>query len=167
VRILLGSAVLLGTAAAALYLGVAGPRARSAAALAERYQRLREEHRTLGASLDRQNRTRQRAAALIRRSAETSTSLAAVRRRVLAALTDARLSGVRLSVASARPPAFASVKIEAEGRFLDLISLSARLAAVDAGLVLGRVVLSPSRRAAETSDGTRIAVEAFVLGGAT
>jgi hypothetical protein len=65
---------------------------------------------------------------------------------VLGRLSGLAVSDVQLDVRPARAPAFAEVKVMAEGSFFDLVALTSRLARPDTGLVLKSVALRRSDR---------------------
>ena len=151
-------------ASLALYVGVARPRSSVASALEARLERMEVEQADRRERIDRQASTAERVRDLVHRSTQETTSLATIRRKVLAALSRGGLESVRLDVAEARPPAAASVKVEATGGFLDLVALSTRLTGPDVGLVLERATFKRARQPAETGGTTDVVVEGSVLG---
>jgi hypothetical protein len=163
-RALLGLALLMVAASLALYVGVAQPRSSTAATLEARIERMTAEQAGLRERIDRHASTAEQARDLLRRSSTETTSLATIRRRVLAALSDNRIEDVRLDVAEARPPGAANVKVEATGGFLNLVALSTRLSGPEVGVVLTRVTLERARQAPEAGGGTEMTVEGIVLG---
>lgn len=160
-------AIALVLCAAALWLGIVEPATRRAGALADDYRRARTEQarrRTLLERVERQVRQRERAAALLASAHAAQPGLAAVRRRVLAATTGVSLSSLRLDVRATRPPAAAALKVEARGRFLDLVALTTRLVRPGSGVALERVRLTPDSSRGEPGSYATLSLEGDALG---
>jgi hypothetical protein len=161
-------ALALVLCAAALWLGIVQPETRRAGALADDYRRARNEQarqHTQLERLERQIRQRERAATLLGSADAARPGLAAVRRRVLAATTGVALSALRLDVRAALPPAAATLKVEASGRFLDLVALTTQLVRPGSGVVLESVRLAPDTSRGEQGSNATLSLEGDALGG--
>ena len=136
-------AFLLLTAAAAAYIGLALPARRAAADLGDDYRRARVRRRDAALRLSRIER--QETARAPRRSGSqfSSEALVALRRSVLESVKASGVSKVRLSFSPGRTPVAASVHLSGEGRFEDVVKLSAGLAPPGSGIVLDRVRFAP------------------------
>ena len=136
-------ALLLATAA--VYAGLTLPLQRKAAAAAEAYRLARNERRDARARLDEA----QRRESALRRAAPAPGGVAVpgdpvgqTRHGIVASLEGAGLSGVRLAVRPASPPAAALIRLGAEGAFADVVRLTGELVRPGTGVVLERYELS-------------------------
>jgi hypothetical protein len=139
--------LLLLLLAAALHLAIARPAARALGEAGDEYRKARNEraaHESRLALSERRARAQERAMALLARAAYPT--LPAVRRHVLAQLAGLPLVDVRLEVKATKPPAFAEIKLAAQGDFHDLVTLAARLGRRDTGLALESVAFARSER---------------------
>jgi hypothetical protein len=153
----MAAALLLG--AAATYAGLTLPLQARAAAAADAYRRARDERRDARARLDEA----QRRASALRRAAPAAGGAAfprdpvgQARRGIVASLEGAGLSGVRLAVRPANPPAAALIRLGAEGAFADVVRLTGEMVRPGAGVILERYQLS--------SQGSRVAVHLEGMG---
>jgi hypothetical protein len=155
-------ALLIAALAAVVYFGFALPARRAAADLGDEYRRARERRREAAQRLSRTGR--EDLSRLARRTpvsaGEPGTeALIALRRSVLESIKASRVSTVHLSVGPGRSPVVATVHLTAQGRFEDVVSLSAAVAPAGSGIVLGRVRFSPS------ADAILLDLDALSLGG--
>lgn len=159
------AALLLVLAAIALYVGLGRPRRQAiddARAALLRVEADREVVRGRLARLALPAPMQAQVAALRASGAATTAAPSAVRREILSVLSPFPVSGVRLEVSAKSPAEPVAVRLEAQGRFLDLVALSSRLAHPDLALALQRVTLSSVSGA---TPGVRLVVEATTLGG--
>jgi hypothetical protein len=152
-------AVALLLATAAVYAGVTLPLQRKAAASADAYRRARDERRDARVRLDEA----QRRESALRRAAPAAADAAAprdpvgqTRHGIVASLEGAGLSGVRLAVRPASPPAAALIRLGAEGAFADVVRVTGDLVRPGTGVLLERCQLS--------SQDSRVAVRLEGLG---
>jgi hypothetical protein len=139
----LALALLLATVA--VYAGLTLPLQRKAAAAADAYRRARDERREARARLDEAQRREsalRRAAPAAGASALPSDPVGRTRHGIVASLEGAGLSGVRLAVRPASPPAAALIRLGGEGAFADVVRLTGELVRPGTGVVLERCQLS-------------------------
>jgi hypothetical protein len=154
-------------AALALYVVVAQPRRQAADSAAGALRRAEASRAEVHERLERVERRlpgSAAAAALLGRRSGRPADPSAVRREVLDAVAQVPVRDVRLKVDPGKAADTVSVRVEARGRFLDLVALSTRLAHPDLGLALERVTLAPP---SGPSPGAQLVVEATALGGAS
>jgi hypothetical protein len=144
-RIRVAAAVLV-LLAVALHALVAMPLQSRAAAASEHYRQARDQRRAARArlaELERRESARSRAeAALAAARSAPGGGVRDVRRKVVDLVGRSRVSGVRLAVRPAPPPASASVGLAAEGSFENVLRLTGELCRPGNGLVLDRVRLA-------------------------
>ncbi len=160
-------AAVLALCAAALFFGIVRPATARLGNLADEYRRARDAYareRPRLERLERQARERERAATLLAHAGATEPSLSAVRRRLLAVTSTLPLADVRLDVHATRPPAFAELRVDASGRFLDLVALSTRIVRPGAGIALERVQLSAATLRNDPGATAQLSLEAAALG---
>ena len=136
-------ALLLATAA--VYAGLTLPLQRKAAAAAEAYHLARNERREARARLaevHRRESALRRAAPAPGGAAVPGDPVGQTRHGIVASLEGAGLSGVRLAVRPASPPAAALIRLGAEGAFADVVRLTGELVRPGTGVVLERYQLS-------------------------
>jgi hypothetical protein len=135
-------ALLLATAA--VYAGLTLPLQRKAAAAADAYRGARDQRREARARLDEV----QRRESALRRAAPAAAAsfprdpVGHTRHGIVTSLEGAGLSGVRLAVRPASPPAAALIRLGAEGAFADVVRLTGELVRPGTGVVLQRFQLS-------------------------
>jgi hypothetical protein len=143
-RVAAAALVLL---AVALHALVTMPLQSRAAAASDQYRQARDQRRaarTRLAELERRESARSRAeAAFAAARSAPGGGVRDVRRKVVDLVSRSRVSGVRLAVRPARPPASASVGLAAEGSFDDVLRLTGELSRPGNGLILERVRLAP------------------------
>jgi hypothetical protein len=158
-------APLLPLAAAALYLGVVQPRQREVAVAQAALARAEAKHAEVRDRLARATRSRDRSAAFAaqwRQATDLTSAPTALRRRILAALAGQPVTDLRLELGSIDRTDARKVRVEARGRFLDLVRLTTVLARPELGLALVQVTLAPPSGPAP---GIGLVVEARTLGG--
>jgi hypothetical protein len=159
-RILAGLLIL---GALLVYMGVALPMHRAAAATGDDYRRARDARRTSVTRLaqaERREAARRAALQLVAppEAGSEKEALSALRRSVIASLSEARVSNVRLNITPGRPPVRASLQLSAEGEFQEIVRLSGQIARPGSGLTLDRVRLNP------TASGVNLELEGLSLG---
>jgi len=133
--------------AAALYLSVTRPARQELAAVGDEYRKTRDTQTVRQARLsDAEHLEQQRKRALALLSATPARSVPGLRRHLLEQLSGLPLSDIHLDVCAASTPACEEVKIAVQGDFSDLVTLSSRLARVDAGLALKQVSFARGER---------------------
>jgi hypothetical protein len=141
------SAVLL-AAAVILHFAYTAPGRRDIALAQESFGRARAERARLLAQIARQARgeqVRMRVAHMDLKDPGPSPDPAArLRQSVLEAMRGLPLSGVHLSVTRASAPLAATMSLQAQGGFPEIVKLSGRLVRPGAGLVLETVRFSPA-----------------------
>jgi hypothetical protein len=158
-------AVMLLLAALGLYLWVVQPYRERTAAVTAALTRTANDRTRLRVDLARADRLesdRARVVAALRKPTADALRPSAIRSRILEEVAGFPVSGVRLTVAASRPGEPTSVHVEGQGRFLDLVALSTRLAHPDLGLALERVAFSPS---SGSQPGAQLVIDASTLGG--
>jgi hypothetical protein len=143
-----------------LYAAVAVPMRRQAQAAADDYRRARDEARDMRARLarlERRDAAHLRAASALAGATPAGT-VRTVRRSVVQTLQNARVSGVRLGVTSARPPYAARVRLSAVGSFPEVVALAGLVARPETGVVLERIRLTPR------ADGVALDLDGVTLG---
>jgi len=132
-------------ATAAVYAGLTIPLQKKAAATADAYRGARDQRREARARLDEA----QRRESALRRAAPTAGAAAfphdpvgQTRHGIVTSLEGAGLSGVRLAVRPAGPPAAALIRLGAEGAFADVVRVTGELVRPGTGVVLERYQLS-------------------------
>jgi hypothetical protein len=138
-------ALTLLLATAAVYAGLTLPLQRKAAAAADAYRRARDERREARARLDEAQRREsalRRAAPAAGAAAVPRDPVGQTRHGIVASLEGAGLSGVRLAVRPASPPAAALIRLGAEGDFADVVRLTGELVRPGTGVVLERFQLN-------------------------
>jgi hypothetical protein len=132
---------------AALYFGVARPWATAAINAADEYARLRRNRQQVRAQIEALERRVVRLRGNARSVSNTKAvdrPLTHVRRRILAALSSAPVSDVRLQIRTSPGAGAIKAHLSAQGRFIDLAHLAARVTHSETGLVLERVALAPA-----------------------
>ena len=139
-------ALSLIAAAALLYFALALPRQRAAGAAANDQRRARADLQQARAEAAAVQRHRQEGARLLAALAQASpnSTLPQIRRRALQIIAVAHVSDVRLTVTGRQGATPPSVRVHAQGPFLDLVSLASRFDP-DHGFVLGEVRLTAAR----------------------
>jgi hypothetical protein len=153
--------LLLLLLAAALYLGITRPGAQALGAAGDEYRQARNERAAYESRLahgERRARAQERAMTLLARAAYPT--LPALRRHVLTQLAGLPLVDVHLEVKATKPPAFAEVRLAAQGDFNVLVTLAARLGRPDTGLALESVAFARSER----DERVKLTVTADALG---
>ena len=155
--------LVLLAAAAALHVLVTVPRQQQAGADGDAYRGLRDQRRQVQSRLARIERAdglRRQAAAVFARGG-TEEVVRDVRRAVIGTLEGTPVSNVRLSVRpGGRDQVAASVSLNAEGGFPEVVRLASQVAGAGSGLLLQTVSFSPSPQT------VGLAVEAVGLRGA-
>jgi type II secretory pathway component PulM len=150
-------------AAIVLYVGVARPAQREAAAAGDEYRRARDERRDARARLQRLERrvpALRAADAAAPAPAAPGERVRVVRRAVVRTVEEAGLSPVRLSVRPGRPPAEVSVQLGAEGSFDEVVRFGGLVARPETGIVLQAFRLAPGHGRVTT-----VELDAVALGG--
>lgn len=142
------AAVLLMATAAVLHVGYTLPAREQVARTADEFRRLRDERRDAAAALAASLRRQAALMAALHDAsgAESSpgTAVADARRVVVAALANARLGDVRVSVRSAPAPAAAMVQVSGVGSYPDAMAFSTRLLEPGSGLALAEARFRPA-----------------------
>jgi hypothetical protein len=157
--------VILLLAALGLYLWIVQPGRERTGAVTAALTRTESDQARLRLDLVRAERLesdRARVVSALRKPAADALRPSAIRSRILEAVAGLPVSGVRLTVEASRPGKPTRVHVEGQGRFLDLVALSTRLAHPDLGLALERVALSPS---SGSQPGALLVIDASTLGG--
>jgi hypothetical protein len=139
-------ALALLAATAAVYAGLTLPLQRKAAATADAYRGARDQRRDARARLDEA----QRRESALRRAAPHAGAAASfprdpvgqTRQGIVTSLEGAGLSGVRLAVRPASPPAAALIRLGGEGAFADVVRLTGELVRPGTGVVLEKLQLT-------------------------
>jgi hypothetical protein len=139
-------ALALLAATAAVYAGLTLPLQRKAAAAADAYRGARDQRREARARLHEA----QRRESALRRAAPPAGAAASfprdpvgqTRHGIVTSLEGAGLSGVRLAVRPARPPAAALIRLGGEGAFADVVRLTGELVRPGTGVVLEKLQLT-------------------------
>jgi len=149
-------AVLLATAAAALYLAIVPPARREQAASEREYAQVHERAQQLRVRLATQRRWSGDEPGA--RASDGAAAVKALRSAVLRATQGIPVTGVEIAAGGKpRGAVAASARVRAEGRFADVLRVARRLAGPDSGLLLERVSLGATR------DAVRLEAQAFIL----
>jgi hypothetical protein len=139
-------ALLLLLATVAVYVGLTLPLQKKAAAAADAYRRARDERRGARALLEearrRESALRRAAPAAGEPSSSPRDPVGQTRQGIVASLEGAGLSGVRLAVKPAPPPAAALIRLGADGAFADVVRVTDELVRPGTGVVLEKFQLN-------------------------
>jgi hypothetical protein len=155
-------ALALLAAAAAVHVLVTMPAQRQAAVDGDEYRRIRDQRRQVQSRLARLERAEslRRQAAGVFNAPVSEDVVRLVRRSLIGSLEGAAVSKVRMSVRpGGREHVAASVTLNAEGEFEDVVRLSGHVARTGSGLVLQTVTFAQRR------PGVGLLVEAVGPGG--